>query len=309
MDAASPQEFGQGFRPLTVVSGSFLAANGPFMGRIDGNEFRIGLKIRPEHTNAGGICHGGMMMGVADTQLVIGGMIELQDPRPLVTINTTFDFIRPGIVGGWLEGTTRVIRATRNTVFAESMMTVDGATALRASGIFRRSDLPPLELNAFLCDEAESRKVARGEPHPPPGFREIKVPGEFLAVNGPLHADITDDYAHLGLRIEDRHGNSSGICHGGTLMMFADIQLAVGSKYQTGKFEFLPTIHFACDFLKPVRTGDWLTGRTRVIRQSRNYNFSECLLFVDGEPVLRANGINKRTSKSFDFASLETLFV
>ncbi len=306
---ASPQEIGRGFRPLTVVPDSFLAANGPFLGRIEDDVFRIGLEIAPEHANAGGICHGGMMMGVADTQLVIGGMIRLQDSRPLVTINTTFDFIRPGVIGGWLEGSTCVIRSTRNTVFAESLMTVDGETALRASGIFRRSDLPPLELDAFLCDRAEPREVPRGEANPPDGFREVKIPGEFLAVNGPLHLDLTDDHAHLGLRIEDRHCNSSGICHGGALMMLADIQLAVGSKFQTGKLEFMPTIHFACDFLKPVRTGDWLTGRTRVIRQSRNYNFAECILYVDGEPVLRANGINKRTSNSFDFASLETLFV
>jgi uncharacterized protein (TIGR00369 family) len=306
--AALQSDIADGFRPLNVPEGKFLAENGVIYGRHDGGEIHLGMKISEQHTNAGGICHGGMSMAFADTQLVLGAMAKLDDYSPLMTVNTCVDFVRPGIVDGWFQGEAKVIRATRNLVFAESMITVDGELAMRCSGVLRRTDFDPFDPAQLFQDTAPAVIGQQGEANPPEGFALGNIPGPVLAVNGPLHVHLDGNNLRLGLRIEDRHCNSSGWCHGGTLMMFADVQMGVGTMFKTGEFNFMPTMHMSTDFAVPVKAGAWLVGETEVTRMTRNMAFSNCLLSVDGDLVVRSSGVNKRTSKSFDVVTPETIF-
>lgn len=304
-----PAAIKEGFRPLALQPGVFLAENGPLYGRRDSDSFNIGLVIGPQHGNAGGICHGGMMMAFADSQLVFGAMLALEDFRPLATINATFDFVRPGIIGGWLEGSTRLIRATRNTVFVETMLSVNGKTALRCSGILRHIEHAAYDPETFLGDEVQSRIGEHGAPEAPGGFAPIRIGGDFLDLNGPLHGHLEGSALRLGLRIEPRHCNTLGVCHGGVMMMLTDAQTAVGSMFESGNFEFMPTVHLNADFVASARVGDWLQVESRLLRQTRSLSFADRILSVDGEPVLRAVGINKRTKRKFAVVSQETLFI
>lgn len=308
MDVQSRFNTRDGFRALAVPGGRFLAENGPLQGRLDGDIFRLGLKLDEGHANAGGIAHGGLLMTFADTQLCLGAMYRLGEFGYLTTINLTVDFVRPGVMGGWLEGETTIIRATRNMVFAEAIFSVDGETAMRVSGVLHRSDGKNLDPSALLSDEASPRLNARGEAAPPAGYRPVDIPGPFLVNNGPLFGELAGDTFRTGLRVEKRHSNSTGVCHGGLLMMLADLQLAAGSMFRTGTFQFMPTVHFSCDLVAAVQEGDWLYGETQVIRQTRNLSFAECLLYVEGRPVMRASGINKLSKKSFDLVTPETIF-
>nr|WP_240953389.1 PaaI family thioesterase [Sneathiella chinensis] len=99
--------------------------------------------------------------------------------------------------------------------------------------------------------------------------------------------------AILGLRVEERHCNIADICHGGMLMTFADMQLGVGSQFETKVGKFLPTVHMSCDFVAPAPLGCWLEGRTTVLKQTRKTIFATCLLTADGETVFSASGIMK----------------
>jgi len=308
MDVALNADPQAGFRTLNVPEGRFLAENGPILGRLDGDVLRLGLRLDDSHTNAGGIAHGGMLMTFADTQLCLGAMHRLSEFGYLVTINLTVDFVRPGIVGGWLEGETSVIRATRNMVFAEAILTVDGETALRVSAVLRRVDDTPLDPTTMLIDAPIARLAAKAEANPPTGWRPVAIPGPFLVNNGPLYGELDDDTLRVGIRVGEHHGNSAGICHGGLAMMLADLQLAAGAMFRTGTFQFMPTVHFSCDLVAAVRPGDWLYGETNVIRQTRNLSFSECLLFVDDEPVMRASGINRLRKESFALITPDTIF-
>jgi uncharacterized protein (TIGR00369 family) len=303
-----------GFRTLAVPAGRFMAENGPILGRLNGDELRLGLRLDDSHANAGGIAHGGALMTFADTQLCLGAMFRLGEFSDLATINLTVDFVRPGRMGGWLEGETTIVRATRNLVFVEAMLSVDGECALRVSAILRRRQSDSFDPAKFLTDEAIPRRALKGQaegegaPGAPAGYRRIAIPGPFLVNNGPLYGALEGDVLRIGLRLEERHANSADVCHGGLLMMLADLQLAAGSMFRTGSFKFMPTVHFSCDLVAAAHPGDWLYGETQVIRQTGNYSFADCLFYIDDEPVMRASSISKLSKKSFDLITPDTLF-
>lgn len=127
----------------------------------------------------------------------------------------------------------------------------------------------------------------------PAGFSLLNLPGPFVDINGPLFAKFADEKFHMGLRIEDRHCNAVGICHGGLLAMFADLQVAIGIVIQAGVPAFLPTINLSLDFTSPGRIGDWLEGQTEVVRVTRNIAFGSCILTVGDSPLVRASGVYK----------------
>jgi uncharacterized protein (TIGR00369 family) len=115
----------------------------------------------------------------------------------------------------------------------------------------------------------------------------------FIGVNGPLYRKRDGERFVLGLRVERRHCNPMPTCHGGMLMTFVDMAMAMGINYQEKLGRFLPTINITTDFLAPAQIGAWLEGRTDVLRMTRTMVFAQCLVTADGVNVVRANGIFK----------------
>ena len=86
-----------------------------------------------------------------------------------------------------------------------------------------------------------------------------------------------------------------GQCHGGMLMLFADILLPLAARFQADLDDaFLPTVNLTSDFVASARVGQWVEGRTDVIRVTRNLVFTQGLVSADGQTVIRVNGIFKR---------------
>ncbi len=146
----------------------------------------------------------------------------------------------------------------------------------------------------------------------PEGFAPFRLSFGFLEGNGPLYGKWEDERMLLGFRVELRHCNPGRVCHGGMLATFADMLLPIASRFQSKTdMGFLPTVNLTCDFLAPAPLGSWVEGRAEPIKVTRNLLFAQGVATADGEPVLRANGIFKITSrestKSGDF-SLKTLF-
>ncbi len=132
----------------------------------------------------------------------------------------------------------------------------------------------------------------------PPGFTVLPLRGAgFIDANGPLYGKREDGRFVLGIRIEPRHCNPAGRCHGGMLATIADMLLAMGSNIQAELSSLLFTVTLNCDFLSAAPSGCWLEGRVEVLRVTRTLVFSQGLLTVDGEPVLRASAVLKRPSK------------
>ena len=136
-----------------------------------------------------------------------------------------------------------------------------------------------------------------GAPATPAGFVRLALgDNPFVESVGPLYGHRDEGLAGrlvLGLRVERRHCSPSGFCHGGMLMSMADMLLVLGANLQAGHDRFMSTVSLSADFLAPVPRGAWLEGRIDVLRSTRNLVFCQGLFRVDGEPVLRVDGIAK----------------
>lgn len=146
----------------------------------------------------------------------------------------------------------------------------------------------------------------------PEGFAPFKLTFGFLEANGPLYGKWQDEHLLLGFRVELRHCNPGRVAHGGMLATFADMLLPIAARFQSKtEMGFLPTVNLSCDYLAPAPLGAWVEGRAEAIKITRNLLFAQGLATADGEPILRANGIFKITSrdsaKSGDF-SVKALF-
>lgn len=139
----------------------------------------------------------------------------------------------------------------------------------------------------------------------PDGFRPLVTFDAVTGAFGPLHARRAEDgHLQLGFRVDDRHCNPSGVCHGGAWSTMADILMGLSVGLCTGASG--PTVSLSLHFLSAAPRGAWVEGSARVLQQTPFLGFAECLFTVDGEPALRANGVFRL--KSTPFGDIETLF-
>ena len=95
-----------GFRELTEAIG-FAEANGPWFEKLkDGRAIR-GFRPGPQHANALGIVHGGMLAAFLDSAM--GTTIWHTLERRAVTLRLTIDYLGPGRIGDWLMAEGEVV--------------------------------------------------------------------------------------------------------------------------------------------------------------------------------------------------------
>jgi len=95
-----------GFRQLTEASG-FAAANGPWFEKIEAGRAIRGFLPGPQHANALGIVHGGMLAAFLDSAMGTAVFHTLQ--RRAVTIRLSIDYLAPGRLGDWLQAEGEVV--------------------------------------------------------------------------------------------------------------------------------------------------------------------------------------------------------
>ena len=129
----------------------------------------------------------------------------------------------------------------------------------------------------------------------PAGFKPLKMGGEFIGLNGPLYLRHEGDLVLLGFRVEKRHTNPMGICHGGMMASFCDMLLPISAhrKSAAARGRFLPTINLQIDYLAPAGLGAWVEGEGEVLRVTRSLVFVQGLVKADGAAVARVSGIFK----------------
>ncbi len=132
--------------------------------------------------------------------------------------------------------------------------------------------------------------------HPvPAGFVPLDTMGGFIGANGPLYLRHEGPLVQLGFRVEARHTNPLGICHGGMMATFCDMLLPLSAHRKSAAvgLRFLPTISLQVDYLAPVSLGAWVQGEAEVLRATRSLVFVEGRVHADGEAVLRCSGVFK----------------
>jgi uncharacterized protein (TIGR00369 family) len=143
--------------------------------------------------------------------------------------------------------------------------------------------------------DAQTDTAAPPPADAPPGFKPLKLAGDFILANGPLWFYQQGDDVRLGFRVEKRHTNPLGICHGGMLASFCDMLLPISihRKSKEVGLRFLPTINLQLDYLAPAPLGAWVEGTAEVLRVTRSLVFAQGLASADGAPCTRVSGIFK----------------
>jgi len=149
----------------------------------------------------------------------------------------------------------------------------------------------------------------------------LETPAGFMPLNsgrnpfvdsvGPLWVHREEGRAGrlvMGIRIETRHCSPSGFCHGGMLLTLADMLVVMGTSVQTGINRFMTTVSLSSDFLAAVPQGAWIEGRLDILRTTRTLIFCQGLFRVDGEPVLRVDGIVKPIGEEREGSKLARYF-
>lgn len=137
--------------------------------------------------------------------------------------------------------------------------------------------------------------MTNAEPAIPEGFEPRRFGDGFIAVNGPLYVKKLNPGILLGFRVEPRHCNPMGICHGGMISTFCDMLLPISAHYLSADLarRFLPTINLQVDFLAPSPKGAWVQGQAQLLRATRSMVFMQGLVSADGQSVARVSGIFK----------------
>jgi uncharacterized protein (TIGR00369 family) len=135
----------------------------------------------------------------------------------------------------------------------------------------------------------------------PAGFVKLPMvgPAGFNAVCGPLWVKADGERLVGGFRVEARHCNPAGNCHGGMLATFCDVHMGLAAEFQHALGTLiLPTISLSLDYLAPTANGSWVEARAEIVKVTRGMVFANEIVMADGQPVARAHGIFKIPSQT-----------
>lgn len=150
--------------------------------------------------------------------------------------------------------------------------------------------------------------VTPAAPAVPPGFHPVPIGGGFIAANGPLWVlhELRPDgpLVKLGFRVEPRHCNPMGMCHGGMLASFCDMLLPISVHRKSAEVgrRFLPTVSLQLDYMAPVPLGAWVEGEADVLKVTHTMVFAQGLVRADGKVAVRCSGVFKIGPKFGDDA-------
>jgi len=131
----------------------------------------------------------------------------------------------------------------------------------------------------------------------PHGFRAIERLSPFNALVGPLFERREGETVSIGVRIEQKHVNSRGICHGGLLATLADLSLGYAMAARSGGKASFVTAHLAVDYAGAAQVGDWIESAVEIQRVGARLAFANCYLVADGRRIVRASAIFARAEK------------
>ncbi len=117
----------EGFEPL-FRSSPFLDLTGPFFHRPLAQGFLVGLRVLPQHANASGTLHGGLVATLADVAM---GYVTATSRTPalrMVTASLGLDYVGAARMGDWVEAAVEVVKAGSRLAFAEARISVAGAS-------------------------------------------------------------------------------------------------------------------------------------------------------------------------------------
>jgi uncharacterized protein (TIGR00369 family) len=124
--------------PWRIVKGDgFNAHIGPIrFARVAEGEWRSALVLDARHINVGGVCHGGVVMALADVTMGTA-TFEAGPSHPCATIQMDCHFLAAAKESQTLLGRARQMRRVRELSFMECELWSGGRQVMRASGVWK----------------------------------------------------------------------------------------------------------------------------------------------------------------------------
>lgn len=124
----------------------------------------------------------------------------------------------------------------------------------------------------------------------PAGFAPSQRSSALLDLLGPIYESGAGAGYRLGLRVDQRHINAKGFCHGALLAMLADVHLGRLCALSAAPRLNLVTAGLALAYLAPARLGQWLEAQGQIDRIGKSLACATGLVLADGKAALRATG-------------------
>src|SRR5262245_20827535 len=133
----------------------------------------------------------------------------------------------------------------------------------------------------------------------PEGWRQLARLSPFNALVGPLYERRAGSELSIGLRTEEKHANSRGICHGGVLATLTDVALgyAMQSRLEGDQARGFVTVQLSIDYAGSARIGDWIESEVRIQRIGSRLAFADCYLVAGGVRIVRGSAVFARSEK------------
>lgn len=131
----------------------------------------------------------------------------------------------------------------------------------------------------------------------PQGFAPSRRSSGYLDLIGPIYEAGDGEHYRLGLRVDARHVNSRGFCHGALLSALADVHLGRLAATSTTPPLALVTAHLGLDYIASAPLGAWLEAVGQVDRIGKTLAHSSGRILADGKIALRCAAVFQVTSR------------
>lgn len=108
----------------------------PSYRRIDGEKASFGLLVQAQHSNTMGICHGGVLMTLADITAATGANLARGVMSGSPTVHLSIDYISSARLGQWLQADVEQVSIKRRFGFCSGGIYNSAGVVARFSGTF-----------------------------------------------------------------------------------------------------------------------------------------------------------------------------
>lgn len=137
----------EGFTELPSGLG-FLDKLRPLYRLQSDSQGGFGLVVAEQHVNTMGMCHGGVLMTIADATAALGVNLARGQLIGNPTINLSLDFISAAKQGQWIEARAELVNLKRRFGFCSGVISNSAGIVARFNGTFYFPDHDGILKNA-----------------------------------------------------------------------------------------------------------------------------------------------------------------
>jgi uncharacterized protein (TIGR00369 family) len=108
----------------------------PCYRQVDGDIVSFGLVVQPQHSNTMGICHGGVLMTLADITAATGVNVARGVTAGSPTVHLSIDYISSARQGEWIQANVEQVSVKRRFGFCSGGIYNDHGVVARFNGTF-----------------------------------------------------------------------------------------------------------------------------------------------------------------------------